>query len=64
MTRLVLATDLTRVLAERGLIPTNTRRVVLDLKAGEPGVVYFELLTDELWLDVFQNTELEIKGKQ
>lgn len=60
--RIVLSDELADVLAERGLVPTNCRRIVIDMHAGKPAVLYYELFADEALLNVFRETELHIEG--
>ncbi len=60
--RLVLANDLAAVLAERGLVPTNCRRILIDMQAGKPAVLYYELFADDRLLTVFREVDLRIEG--
>lgn len=49
-------------LVKRGIVPSNCRRVVIDMQAQEPAVLYYELYGDERLLEVFaSNSGVAIK---
>jgi len=44
--RIVAADAIIRRLVDAGVVPANCRRVVIDLAAGVPATLYFEVLGD------------------
>lgn len=52
---IIIADGLIKVLIERGIVPPNVRRCVIDMVAQEPIMVYHDCFGDERLLEVFRD---------
>lgn len=59
----IMGTDIGKVLYEAGLIPDNTRRIVIDIKYDSLVVVYYETLADKETMDITIENLIKHKDK-
>jgi hypothetical protein len=51
-------------LIERGIIPRNCRRVTIDLDAGAPAMLYYEVIGDSRLLETLRDHSVKIEYKE
>jgi hypothetical protein len=51
--RVIVGTELLEALKIRGLVPAQARRIVIDIEAEKPAMLYFECFGDERLFEVF-----------
>lgn len=59
--KIINADGLAKVLSDRGLVPPNCRRIVIDAEAQEPVKIYYETYADERLIEVFQDPSIQLR---
>lgn len=59
--KIIAAKPVCDLLVERGIVPPNCRRVVIDLEADGAAMLYYTVYADERLLEVMQDVEFRIK---
>jgi hypothetical protein len=62
--QIIHAQDLIKVLMEKGVIPPNCTRCVIDLDVADVARLYFECLGDERLIEVFMQENAIVIGEK